>query len=316
MLLYLLEIGQQRNTPWISFKQTHKHLSSPNTLARCWLHAGLVTPMSKCSHHRWMTRCVSPKRIDPSQLFCLSQIHILKLSLSLILLHLFHSIFSAKSHLLIAQFSRLCAVSLNIEKIRYCFTFWIVSFFCPLFDLRLPFTPSNAEQMQSWITRINIVAAMFSAPPFPAAIGSQKKFSRTLLPGSNTKLSQVPDTSLSEGAVTLHFSFYSLPYIRMRMMETQACKLLHFTEFQSSSLVKLWICIRCVTNRILICHDMWPLSWIKRTQTLNLQDCSKVKQIAYFYNFYVLYVVLCKKKKKRNILRPFQCPWKFCMLKV
>uniref|UniRef100_A0A8C7DAS4 PH and SEC7 domain-containing protein 1 n=1 Tax=Oncorhynchus kisutch TaxID=8019 RepID=A0A8C7DAS4_ONCKI len=53
------------------------------------------------------------------------------------------------------------------------------------------FQAPNAEQMQSWITRINVVSAMFSAPPFPAAIGSQKKFSRPLLPGSNTKLSQV-----------------------------------------------------------------------------------------------------------------------------
>lgn len=61
---------------------------------------------------------------------------------------------------------------------------------------------------------------MFSAPPFPAAIGSQKKFSRPLLPGSNTKLSQVKDTSLSEGAVALHFSFRSLPFIHMRMIET------------------------------------------------------------------------------------------------
>ncbi|KAK7901560.1 hypothetical protein WMY93_018329 [Mugilogobius chulae] len=52
------------------------------------------------------------------------------------------------------------------------------------------FQASSAEQMQSWITRINIVSAMFSAPPFPPAIGSQKKFSRPLLPGSNTKLSQ------------------------------------------------------------------------------------------------------------------------------
>ena len=45
--------------------------------------------------------------------------------------------------------------------------------------------------MHSWITRINVVAAMFSAPPFPAAIGSQKKFSRPLLPSSCTRLSQV-----------------------------------------------------------------------------------------------------------------------------
>lgn len=52
------------------------------------------------------------------------------------------------------------------------------------------FHAQNAEQMQSWITRINTVAAMFSAPPFPAAIGSQKRFSRPLLPGSSSKLTQ------------------------------------------------------------------------------------------------------------------------------
>ncbi|XP_062375385.1 PH and SEC7 domain-containing protein 1 isoform X2 [Sardina pilchardus] len=52
------------------------------------------------------------------------------------------------------------------------------------------FQAPNAEQMQSWITRINTVASMFSAPPFPAAIGSQKKFSRPLLPGSTTKFTQ------------------------------------------------------------------------------------------------------------------------------
>ncbi|KAF4084834.1 hypothetical protein AMELA_G00110690 [Ameiurus melas] len=52
------------------------------------------------------------------------------------------------------------------------------------------FQAPNAEQMQSWITRINTVAALFSAPPLPAAIGSHKKFSRPLLPGSASKLSQ------------------------------------------------------------------------------------------------------------------------------
>ncbi|XP_037836841.1 PH and SEC7 domain-containing protein 1-like isoform X1 [Kryptolebias marmoratus] len=52
------------------------------------------------------------------------------------------------------------------------------------------FQAPNAEQMQSWITRINTVAAMFSSPPFPAAIGSQKKFSRPLLPGSMSKQSE------------------------------------------------------------------------------------------------------------------------------
>ncbi|OCT70205.1 hypothetical protein XELAEV_18037125mg [Xenopus laevis] len=52
------------------------------------------------------------------------------------------------------------------------------------------FQAQNPEQMHSWITRINVVAAMFSAPPFPAAIGSFKKFSRPLLPSSITRLSQ------------------------------------------------------------------------------------------------------------------------------
>ncbi|XP_054654581.1 PH and SEC7 domain-containing protein 1 isoform X2 [Dunckerocampus dactyliophorus] len=57
----------------------------------------------------------------------------------------------------------------------------------------------NAEHMQSWITRINAVAAMFSAPPFPAAIGSRKRFSRPLLPGSDTKLSQEEQLKSHEG---------------------------------------------------------------------------------------------------------------------
>ncbi|KAF0025837.1 hypothetical protein F2P81_022718 [Scophthalmus maximus] len=52
------------------------------------------------------------------------------------------------------------------------------------------FQAPNAEHMQSWITRINAVSAMFSAPPFPAAIGSQKKFSRPLLPGTMSKHSE------------------------------------------------------------------------------------------------------------------------------
>ncbi|XP_077166159.1 PH and SEC7 domain-containing protein 2 isoform X2 [Paroedura picta] len=49
--------------------------------------------------------------------------------------------------------------------------------------------PSKAE-MLSWILRINLVAAIFSAPAFPAAICSMKKFCRPLLPSSTTKLCQ------------------------------------------------------------------------------------------------------------------------------
>ncbi|XP_051893071.1 PH and SEC7 domain-containing protein 2-like isoform X2 [Pristis pectinata] len=52
------------------------------------------------------------------------------------------------------------------------------------------FQAQSPEEMESWINRMNLVAAMFSAPPFPAAIGSQKRFSRPLLPATTTKMSQ------------------------------------------------------------------------------------------------------------------------------
>ncbi|XP_051716707.1 PH and SEC7 domain-containing protein 2 isoform X1 [Ctenopharyngodon idella] len=48
----------------------------------------------------------------------------------------------------------------------------------------------SEEEMMSWIFRINLVAALFSAPAFPAAIGSMKKFCRPLLPSSTTRLNQ------------------------------------------------------------------------------------------------------------------------------
>ncbi|XP_038133561.1 PH and SEC7 domain-containing protein 2 isoform X2 [Cyprinodon tularosa] len=48
----------------------------------------------------------------------------------------------------------------------------------------------SEEEMMSWIFRINLVAALFSAPAFPAAIGSMKKFSRPILPSSSTRLNQ------------------------------------------------------------------------------------------------------------------------------
>ncbi|TDG95854.1 hypothetical protein EPR50_G00244570 [Perca flavescens] len=61
---------------------------------------------------------------------------------------------------------------------------------CPRLADLLGVLKRTPDLMQSWITRINVVAAMFSAPPFPPAIGSQKRFSRPLLPGSTTKLTQ------------------------------------------------------------------------------------------------------------------------------
>ncbi|XP_048877235.1 PH and SEC7 domain-containing protein 3 isoform X2 [Brienomyrus brachyistius] len=52
------------------------------------------------------------------------------------------------------------------------------------------FQAQSPEEMDSWIRKINSVAAVFSAPSFPAAIGSQRKFSRPLLPATTTRMSQ------------------------------------------------------------------------------------------------------------------------------
>ncbi|KAJ8276345.1 hypothetical protein COCON_G00080970 [Conger conger] len=47
----------------------------------------------------------------------------------------------------------------------------------------------SEQEMMSWILRVNLVAALFSAPAFPAAIGSKVKFCRPLLPSTATRLS-------------------------------------------------------------------------------------------------------------------------------
>ncbi|XP_068420658.1 PH and SEC7 domain-containing protein 4 isoform X2 [Eschrichtius robustus] len=44
------------------------------------------------------------------------------------------------------------------------------------------FQAPTAQEMTSWIARINLAAATHSAPPFPAAVGSQRKFVRPILP--------------------------------------------------------------------------------------------------------------------------------------
>lgn len=51
------------------------------------------------------------------------------------------------------------------------------------------FQALSAEEMSSWISRINLVAAMFSSPPFPAAVGSQRKFIRPILPTAQCRSS-------------------------------------------------------------------------------------------------------------------------------
>lgn len=45
---------------------------------------------------------------------------------------------------------------------------------------------ASKVEMNSWISRINLVSALHSSPPFPAAVGSQRKFCRPILPASQS----------------------------------------------------------------------------------------------------------------------------------
>uniref|UniRef100_A0A669CI54 PH and SEC7 domain-containing protein 4 n=1 Tax=Oreochromis niloticus TaxID=8128 RepID=A0A669CI54_ORENI len=49
------------------------------------------------------------------------------------------------------------------------------------------FQASSKAEMNSWISRINLISALHSAPPFPAAVGSQRKFRRPILPASQSE---------------------------------------------------------------------------------------------------------------------------------
>ncbi|KAJ0057189.1 hypothetical protein NL108_002122, partial [Boleophthalmus pectinirostris] len=48
------------------------------------------------------------------------------------------------------------------------------------------FQASSRAEMASWINRINLVSALHSSPPFPAAVGSQRRFCRPILPASQS----------------------------------------------------------------------------------------------------------------------------------
>jgi PH/SEC7 domain-containing protein len=49
------------------------------------------------------------------------------------------------------------------------------------------FQTSNSSELYDWVSTINLVAAMFSSPPLPGGIGSNKAFQRPLLPVAKTR---------------------------------------------------------------------------------------------------------------------------------
>ncbi|KAF7217144.1 PH and SEC7 domain-containing protein 4 [Nothobranchius furzeri] len=48
------------------------------------------------------------------------------------------------------------------------------------------FQASSELEMNLWISRINLVSALRSSPPFPSAVGSQRRFFRPILPASQS----------------------------------------------------------------------------------------------------------------------------------
>ncbi|KPP62337.1 PH and SEC7 domain-containing protein 2-like [Scleropages formosus] len=102
------------------------------------------------------------------------------------------------------------------------------------------FQAPSEEEMMSWILRINLVAALFSAPAFPAAIGSMKKFCRPLLPSSSTRLSQEEQLKSHENKlkqITLEVEEHSRnpPDLTLKTKEAEEYRLKeHYLVFERS----------------------------------------------------------------------------------
>ena len=47
--------------------------------------------------------------------------------------------------------------------------------------------PRSEADMTAWISRLNLAAALLSSPPFPAAVGSQRRFARPILPAAPSR---------------------------------------------------------------------------------------------------------------------------------
>ncbi|KAK5852034.1 hypothetical protein PBY51_023539 [Eleginops maclovinus] len=84
------------------------------------------------------------------------------------------------------------------------------------------FQASSKVEMYSWISRINLVSALHSSPPFPAAVGSQRKFFRPVLPCSQSALTL--DRQLQSYAGMLVSFKSDLSYLHENLPEGRKAK--------------------------------------------------------------------------------------------
>ncbi|XP_043094567.1 PH and SEC7 domain-containing protein 1 [Puntigrus tetrazona] len=84
------------------------------------------------------------------------------------------------------------------------------------------FEAASTEQMNSWIGRINLVSALYSSPPFPAAVGSQRKFCRPILPATQSSL--MLEKQLQSHAAMLHSFQQDLSSLQQEATESRRSK--------------------------------------------------------------------------------------------
>ncbi|KAM6149336.1 PH and SEC7 domain-containing protein 3 isoform 3-T3 [Erethizon dorsatum] len=136
----------------------------------------------------------------------------------------------------------------------------------------LLFQTQSPEEMQGWINKINCVAAVFSAPPFPAAIGSQKKFSRPLLPATTTKLSQEEQLKSHEGKlkqVTTELAEHRScpPDKKVKAKDVDEYKLKdHYLEFEKTR-YETYVSILKEGGKQLLSHDENEAAGLKKSHS-------------------------------------------------
>ncbi|XP_073696850.1 PH and SEC7 domain-containing protein 4 [Garra rufa] len=92
------------------------------------------------------------------------------------------------------------------------------------------FEAPSTEQMNSWIGRINLVSALYSSPPFPAAVGSQRKFCRPILPATQSNL--MLDKQLQSHAAMLHSFQEDLTYLQQEAPDSRKSKARELEELR------------------------------------------------------------------------------------
>ncbi|KAK5879041.1 hypothetical protein CesoFtcFv8_024388 [Champsocephalus esox] len=127
--------------------------------------------------------------------------------------------------------------------------------------------PSKLE-MYSWIGRINLVSALHSSPPFPAAVGSQRKFFRPVLPCSQSALT-LERQLMSYAGMLVSFKD-DLSYLHENMPEGRKAKARELeehrvrAEYLQHEMCRYEIYIQCL--------EAWKAANKTGTGVLNITD--------------------------------------------